>query len=295
MTPIALFAFNRPESTKELLNSLILCTGFKKTELTVFLDGPRNASDALLISSVIQVIDDFVKSNNLTNVTVVKKETNQGLAKSLVCGINEIFSYSERIIVLEDDLILSKDFLTYMNASLDYYEDHECVGAVSGFSIDIDYGSECDNFFHHRPCSWGWATWKKHWINCDWTYLPRNFKDKLSLYLKCYPVGQDIYRMFEQNHRGKINSWAILWTIHFVRSNLLCSYPVNSRVINQGFSKDATHCKGDAPFPMRLYDSHCNNYHLSRNFAINSKFNFYYSNFYKISFKFSEKLKGWFN
>ena len=51
------------------------------------------------------------------------KEKNFGTKKNIVNAINETFKKFNKIIVIEDDLILSKSFLYFMNFCLNNYKD----------------------------------------------------------------------------------------------------------------------------------------------------------------------------
>ena len=56
------------------------------------------------------------------NVTLIFRNKNFGLKKNITLGISEIISKYKRVIVLEDDLILSRNFLLYMNSGLNFYK-----------------------------------------------------------------------------------------------------------------------------------------------------------------------------
>ena len=50
--PIAIFAFNRPEALVNMFASLRLNPLYDESEKFVFIDGPRNEKDAILIKEV---------------------------------------------------------------------------------------------------------------------------------------------------------------------------------------------------------------------------------------------------
>ncbi|WAC01929.1 hypothetical protein N7U66_19120 [Lacinutrix neustonica] len=52
-------------------------------------------------------------------------------ALNIVEGVTQIIEKHGKIIVLEDDIITSPQFLTYMNAALNYYEKEEKVMHIS--------------------------------------------------------------------------------------------------------------------------------------------------------------------
>ncbi|ASP46642.1 hypothetical protein [Cognaticolwellia beringensis] len=287
LADVIIFGFNRSDLIEQLLSNLVKCTLANESNVHIFIDGPRNTSDENerdKIRAFLERTNFPFKSTNINYSPV-----NKGLAKSLTEGISSVFLNTDKVIVLEDDLIIASDFLLYMNKSLDFYDENKRVGSISGYSININYPTEKDNFFHPRPCSWGWATWKDRWQECDWNYDVGGVIGRLLLWIKTRKAGQDVYRMYRHNELGKINSWAILWTISNINSNLLTSYPTKSRVINSGFNENATHCKSDNPFPSKLYSEtsvkldFCNKTKLDP--KILKKYNFYFSNIYKVLFR----------
>ncbi|EIY4765802.1 glycosyltransferase family 2 protein [Vibrio cholerae] len=289
---VIIFGFNRVKLLENLLNSLKRCRLSDETNVVLYIDGPRNKQDENSVATIRNtVIPQFYGC--FKSIVVTFREKNFGLASSLKSGISEAFEKNEKLIVLEDDLKLSDNFLVYMNQSLDYYKENTLIGSISGFSTRIRSSQVEDVYFHPRPCSWGWGTWKDRWEQCDWEYKPNTRLDALKMWLKSRKAGQDVYRMYKNQLAGRINSWAIMWTIHHLRSNWLVAYPVQSKVINAGFGNDATHCTGRNPFPSTLDVSNKDSFHFVSEPKINSKLlkqvNYYHKNIYKLLFKMGLK------
>jgi hypothetical protein len=291
--PVVIFTFNRPDNLKSLLVSLSLCKHASETKVYLHIDGPRNDKDKVSQLLFDDIITPFEKL--FFALIVVKKKSNIGLRNSLIEGITDTLSNYGSAIVLEDDLILSPNFLTYMNTSLQRYKENKNVGSISGYSNSISSKFNKDNYFHLRPCSWGWATWEDRWEIVDWNYKPDSVVEWISLWLKCKPVGDDIFRMFRDLHTGKINSWAISWTIHNIVKGKYTSYPFISKVKNDGFGELATHCKSDNPFITNFVKTNEHTFQLLDDIKIDKKvifkFNIYFSNIYKLFFKLGFRLK----
>ncbi|NOI71458.1 glycosyltransferase [Vibrio owensii] len=285
--PICIFGFNRADLINKLFNSLIECDGAYHYHVYVFVDGARSEKEQVACNEVARVVNRY--SNYFSKFEVKRSSENRGLANSLKEGISFVLGAYDAVIVLEDDLVLSKDFLTYMNQALNFYEYDKRVGSISGFTTELIASSQYDSYFHPRPCSWGWATWKDRWESCDWDYIPSDFNQKLRLKLSAYKAGQDVYRMFQNQLKGKINSWAIIWTVNHLLKSLHVVYPYQSKVKNIGFGEDATHCKGVNPFPTNFSDSDLSNFSFDNNVTyrkeVLNQVNFYHSNKYKLLFK----------
>ena len=71
------------------------------------------------------------------SVTIFKSKVNKGLAESIIDGVSKIIKTHGKVIVLEDDLVVSKNFLNFMNEALDYYYKHPKVFSISGYSFNL--------------------------------------------------------------------------------------------------------------------------------------------------------------
>ncbi len=261
VAPILLFTYNRLDSLKKTVSALQDNYLAKESELYIFSDSAKNKEDALLVSEVrnyLKTIDGF------KSVKVVESETNKGLANSIISGVSKIFEDYDKIIVLEDDLITSSNFLAFMNQSLEFYEDFKKIYSIAGFSFRIK-GLPADQvYFTKRASSWGWATWKDRWQQIDWAVEDYpDFKINKKERSNFNRMGSDMAGMLDKQMKGKINSWAIRWCYHQFKQNYYTVYPAVSKVQNIGFGKGATHTK----------DSH-NRYHTDLDESGNTKFIF---------------------
>ena len=55
-----------------------------------------------------------------------------GLYENITSGLNLIFKKKKTAIILEDDILVSKHFLRYMNDSLKFYKNNIKVGSICG-------------------------------------------------------------------------------------------------------------------------------------------------------------------
>src|SRR5260370_30670471 len=84
----------------------------------------------------------------------------------------EVLSQHERVIVLEDDIVVSPFFLSYMNGALSLYEDEPRVASIHAYVYPIKEPLP-ETFFLRGADCWGWATWRRGWelFNSDGRYL----------------------------------------------------------------------------------------------------------------------------
>ncbi|PHC41187.1 sugar transferase [Bacillus toyonensis] len=241
LAPIVLFVYNRPEHTRKTIKSLQENKLSSESELFIFSDAPRNENDIEDVKMVRDVINEI---NGFKNITVIKAEHNRGLANSVINGITEIINKYGTVIVLEDDLITSPNFLSYMNESLNFYSENLNVWSISGYTPDIKFpeGYNDEIYLSLRGCSWGWATWKHQWDLVDWNVSDYDsFKSSLEKRRKFNMGGNDLSYMLDDQMASRINSWAIRWVYSQHKQNKYTIYPVNSLVSNIGLDFSGTH------------------------------------------------------
>jgi len=244
IAPVIIFVYNRPEHTKKTIESLANNYLAKESELFIFSDGPKNEQARQKVELVRKYIESISQNKWFKSVKITKSKTNKGLANSIISGVSEVIKQYGKVIVLEDDLISSRDFLQYMNDALDYYENNNKIWSISGYNLPIkipnDYRSEI--YFSYRGCSWGWATWKNRWEKVDWDVLDYDeFKKNKQLRKKLNRGGRDMANMLDLQMKGKIDSWAIRWCYTQSKLDMLTVYPVVSRIKNIGLDGTGTH------------------------------------------------------
>ncbi|WP_431216571.1 hypothetical protein ACQ86N_19425 [Puia sp. P3] len=153
------------------------------------------------------------------------------------------------MIVLEDDILTTPNFLTFMNAALDKYEQQPRVFSVSGYAFNLglpdDGAYPRDTYFTTRGWSWGWATWKDRWTGIDWQVSDyAEFTKNAAERRRFAQGGSDLNLMLKRQMTGQLDSWAIRWFYHQYKVKGLTLYPILSKVYNDGFDDLATHTRG---------------------------------------------------
>lgn len=242
--PVVLFVYNRLDHTMNVIESLKNNILADDTDLYVFSDAAKTEKAQNSVEAVREYIRKTDWRKNFRSVTVVEAEKNKGLAKSIIGGVTDVLKKYGKVIVVEDDLVLSPYFLQYMNGALDYYADIEDVWSISGYSFPMKSLKKYphDVFYSYRGTSWGWATWLDRWEMTDWDVkdFPKLMSDK-EWQKRFNRGGNDLTQMLKAQMEGRINSWAIRWV--FTQSNLemYTVYPKHSYILNDGCDGSGTH------------------------------------------------------
>lgn len=161
---IIVAAYNRPDSLGRLLHSISNA------------DYPENVNIPLIISIDGGGNKDVPKIASHFNwphgqIKIIEHKENIGLRNHIIhCGnMTDIY---EDIIILEDDLVVSKNYYSYAKNALEFYNTEQNIAGVGLYAYHYNevafqpFNPLIDGngvYFLQHPCSWGQAWTKEHW------------------------------------------------------------------------------------------------------------------------------------
>lgn len=243
LAPLALFVYNRPEELSITLKYLKKNLLINYTDVIIFSDGPRNTKqDIFNVNKVRKIIDTC-------EIKIKKKfffKKNKGTKKNVLEGINYVFKHYNKVIVLEDDIITSKYFLSFMNKSLEFIKNKKRIWHVGAWNYPIKILNQDKNkiILNNQMHCWGWGTYKKYWkkINLNTNDLIKNFDQKT---IENFTLNNKLntWSQLVRNHEGKLKTWAIFWYASIYLNKSFCLTPLVSYTKNIGFGKNASNTK----------------------------------------------------
>lgn len=240
--PIVLFVYNRPEHARKTLEALQKNHLSEDSILYIYSDGAKDKATPVELKSIEHTRNVIRKEKWCGEVHIIESESNIGLAKSIVNGVTEVVERYGSVIVLEDDIVTSSGFLTYMNDALNFYQDKEEVMHISGYMYPHN-SILPESFFYNVTLCWGWATWKESWscYNNDavtlWKEISRkNLFNKLDKFGGTYLSAQ-----LGHNITGKLDTWFVKWHASVLLENGYTLFPGESMVNNIGFDNTGVH------------------------------------------------------
>lgn len=205
--------------------------------------GSRSTDYRLPITDYrVQQVREYIRTiNGFKSVKIIERDTNLGLANSIISGVTEVVNQYGRIIVMEDDLVVSPYFLSFMNFSLDYFCNDERIISINAYAYPI---KGLPNYFFLKGADcWGWATWKRGWdlFNPDGNYLlaqinKQNMRRRFD-YDNSYPY----FKSLKSQTMGRTDSWAIRWYASALTYGKLSLYTGKSYVRNIGMDSTGVH------------------------------------------------------
>lgn len=245
MTPVIIILYNRPKHSLELLNSISKANNSNKHKFYIFCDGPKNINDQKKIIEIKKILKRFKKKLNL-KINFRKK--NLGLQNNIVKSISSVLKKDNKVIILEDDLILNPNFFLFMEAALNKYKNSNKVLQISGYSYPILNNNS--HYFLPLTSCWGWGITKKNWNEFLNFYKNYHFLESEYLLIKKsknlknsfnFNDSYNYFAMLENFFKKKINSWGIIFYLYLFIENKISLFPNNSLIKNNGFDGTGNH------------------------------------------------------
>lgn len=245
--PVVLFVFNRPDHLPDVLAQLRMNTIPK---LYVFCDGSRGPEDDMGVAQVRELIHNI----DWVDKEVFESAQNKGLSESIISGLSRLFELHERLIIIEDDIVVAPGFYNYMTKTLEYYKNKHEVAGVTGLCYPVGDAAfskyPYDTYFQKRFCSWGWGTWRRAWKKFDF--------NAASLAKEYEPIheqtagiaGQDMAMMAPMSLSGELGgSWDVQIGINMLIQDKYFVWPTRNLVENHGIGT-GTHKAGKPPWKL---------------------------------------------
>jgi len=231
--PVALFAFNRPETTARVFAAI---RAARPSRLFLVCDGPRanRADDAAQCAEVRRLLEQV---DWPCTVECDYSETNLGCRRRISSGIAWVFSQVEEAIFLEDDTLPDASFFPYCDELLARYRDDARVLMISGFTL-LDHGDAegSSYWFSAHPRIWGWASWRAAWEGYD-VHL-RDWPEVFTAgdgWLTRTRAERDVWGpFFDAVKIGTIDTWDAQLTLHAWGTARLTAMPRANLVTNIG-------------------------------------------------------------
>jgi hypothetical protein len=242
-SPVVIFAYNRQPHLQATVEALAANELAAQTDVIVYSDGPKNSED----QSEVQAVRSYLRNiNGFRSLTIRVRETNWGLADSIVDGVTRVIKDYNQVIVLEDDILTSPVFLRYMNDSLSHYADESMVMHIAGHMLDICQEGLPEAFFLRQSSCWGWGTWARAWQH--FCRAPKNLlRSFTSTDIQRFNLDGafNYWDQVQANARGILKTWAVFWYAVIFQQNGLCLHPRSSLIKNIGFDGTGTNCGDD--------------------------------------------------
>ena len=243
-TIIGIFCYKRAAKLKASVEALLRNPEAASMDVIFFCDGHKGEND----KQGVQETRDYINSlTGFRNIYKHYRERNISTGPNFRTGLTHLFTNYEQFIIVEDDLVVTSNYISYMMEALEYYRNQPTVFCITGFCFPLRTKKyPYDTTMHNRFCSYGWASWSNRVSKVIWdpnelyrlTQNSPDFKRRLN------SEGWDLHRMLMKQLDGKISTWDIQMQVHVSENRMKVVYPVISKATNIGFDKESTNTFG---------------------------------------------------
>jgi hypothetical protein len=243
-TIIAVFCYKRAGKLRQSMEALLKNPECASMDVVFFCDGPKGEKDRKGVEETREYID------SLTGFRQVQKhyrERNVSTGPNFMDGFAYLCAHYDQFIVVEDDLVVTPNYVRYMLDALDFYRNERSVFCVTGFNFPIKvYGYGYDTVMCNRFCSYGWASWsdRVRKVSFDREGLKQMMDRSPGFRKRLDREGMDLHRMLVKQVNGTISTWDIQMQVHVSENRLKVVYPVLSKAANIGFDGESTNTFG---------------------------------------------------
>ena len=163
--PVAMVFFNRPDTLAKVFESV---RAAHPKKLFLIQDGarPGNKKDEENIAKCREIVENVDWE---CDVTKDYSDVNLGCGKRIFSGITKAFETVDRLIIIEDDIVVTQDFFEFCGELLERYKDDQRIHRISGMCHMGEYKKSPYSYaFTNISSCWGWATWKRAWQDMDY-------------------------------------------------------------------------------------------------------------------------------
>lgn len=278
--PILIVGFIRVDGIQTLLNSLQVS---QISKIYLAIDGPRISEDQRSQEILIEFARAFAREKNLP-ISIWQRKCNLGIAVSIISAIDWFFFFESFGAILEDDLVVGKDFLHFILKTKSILEFQNSVMMVSGNQFFSDYDST-RLMATRYPQIWGWATTREKWKVLRNGLLEQEqvtFRDFISPRRSFWAIGA------KRALVGKLDTWDVPIAKYMRFNSKLCLLPPRNLVSNVGYDQFASHTSLNV-FPINMPIEECDVNFLELDIPSFSKIQDYDKKLEKYVFKLSSK------
>jgi len=239
--PILISVYTRLEHLKRCVDSLRMNPISCGTDLYVVSDAASSGADEGKVESVRKYLNQI---EGFRGVIPVNREKNMGSFLSVKTALDGIFEKHERVVFMEDDNVVSPNFLAFVEKGLEIYRDDPSIFSISGYHYPIripkDY--RCDIYKWQGFSALGVGLWRHKWQALDWDYPGFSEVSKDRRKRKILDrYGEHLYGMILYNikHRRNVIDVAVSYNLYL--KNMYSIFPVVSKVRNMGYDGSGEH------------------------------------------------------
>jgi hypothetical protein len=240
--PVLISVYNRLLKLRDCINSFLSNKEAQKTDLYIAIDFPYRKEDESAHKDIINYCE---KIKGFKSVNLFIRKINFGPKENTIEAMMQLFNIYPYLINIEDDNIVSPNFLYYMNNALKFYEDDNRIYCITGYNYPFQMPSEYkySAFLWQGFSGYGDGWWKSKY---EPSYLQLNnfnefLTDRSKLTEFFNMANHTLPIIFSGLNRGIIYGDAAV-SYNLFSNNRYQLFPTVSKVRNTGYDGSGLNC-----------------------------------------------------
>lgn len=184
---VIITVYDRRDHLKQCLESIEAAEGAEFYHVIVGSDAPAKKEHFKKINEVREYLKEKEKNHFFKKLSVIYHDINVGenenfLKSQLLSKSHEHQSF----IMMEDDVIVGRHFLNFMNDSLRVFSEYKDIVVINGYLHPILKISDTEPFLYNRFNAYGFASWYKKWDLLQERLVTVNYPDRILSNMKLF-------------------------------------------------------------------------------------------------------------
>ena len=246
LAPVLITVYDRFDSLQNAISNLQKNELSKQTDLYIVSDYAYDVKHEEIINQIREYIKNI---KGFKSVEGIFWDSNKGSFDSWYDATKYIFSKHDRLIIFEDDILVSNKFLEYMNTALEFYEDDKRIISIASHVHykNIPYrGYPHEVFLLEMFSPWGVGMWKDRFESIDYTLdnIDEFINDREQI-KEFNKISQHMMHILMHMLDNKKKYGDVITCIHMFKNKLYTLYPIKPLSVNRGHDGRGEHCGVD--------------------------------------------------
>jgi len=253
--PVLISVYDRIHCLEACTNSLKANEEADKTDLYIAIDYPSKKEDVEKVRDVICFCQNI---NGFKSVNIIERKENVGPSRNIREARKNLLKRHSTLITVEDDNVVSTNFLLYMNGALKYYREFDQIFCICGYNFPVEMPREYEADVYVWPGfnAYGVGWWREKIDYTYWNYT--NFGEFVRnpwLVSEFMKVAEHILPVAISGLRKGIvhGDAAISYNLFMNKKYQL--YPSISKVKNIGYDGKGVNCNTDERYLNQIIDN----------------------------------------
>ncbi len=249
LSPVLITIYDRLDCLQNAITHLKNNDLAKHTNVYIVSDNAYDTKHQQIINKIRTYIKELENKQYFKKVEGIFWDKNKGSFDSIRDAMNYIFSKYDRLIVFEDDILVSNRFLEYMNNALEFYKDDKRIMSIASHTHykNITYKSYPHEVYILQMYSpWGTGIWRDRYNDIDFEIKDiNNFLNNKKEVERFNSISRHMLEILKDMLAKNKKYGDVIVCYNMFKQNRYTIYPIKPLSVNRGHDGRGEHCGTD--------------------------------------------------